>query len=345
MSTLKRYKDMEKRLYRKGTYAVSTAGKGFASAWRSFLKAGSQKTSIMFIPHSEKKTLNLQISGFALVGICVLIGVGVLGLFMSVLSLTGLSNRLVSKTDNLRDTQRSLDSMRDEASRLMKAAKKFEATLNETLGAVGVEAENAKASAGVGDLASFFANTEGGRGHLEEVAAFRDTTDYLERSTEQVKLLGQLYGSKYALNFIPTVWPIKSGLGLVSMYFGQNKNPFTNMWYIHKGLDINTRGSGDPVCATANGEVIQVAFEPSYGNFITIKHQFGFYTRYAHLQLAKVLKGQKVQQGQIIGYLGNTGLTTGPHLHYEIHLGTDVVDPLKYLNRPKPEADAPAGNR
>jgi murein DD-endopeptidase MepM/ murein hydrolase activator NlpD len=281
-----------------------------------------------------------------LAGLCVLIGLGILGLFMSVFSLSGLSNRLANKTDSLRDTQRSLDSMRDEASRLMKAAKKFEATLNETLGAVGVQGDGAKASAGVGDLASFFANAESARGGLEEVAAFKETTDYLERSTEQVKLLGQLYGSKYALNFIPTAWPIKSGLGLVSMYFGQNKNPFTNMWYIHKGLDINTRGSGDPVCATANGEVIQVAFEPSYGNFITIKHQFGFYTRYAHLQSTNhITKGQKVQQGQVIGYLGNTGLTTGPHLHYEIHLGTDVVDPLKYLNRPKPEADAPAGNR
>ncbi len=345
MSTLKRYKDMEKRLYRKGTYAAAEMRKGASSAWRSFLKSGRQKLSIMVVPHSEKRSFNIQISRFALAGICAIVGLGIVGLGVSAASMGGISRNLADKSESLRESQRNLDSMRDESSRLMKAARKFEATLADTLGAVGMDENPDRTAAGAGDLASFFANSERKQGSLEEISDFKDMADYLERSTEQVKLLGQLYGSKYALTSIPTVWPIKSGLGLISMYFGQNKNPFTNMWYIHKGLDINTRGMGDPVCATANGEVIQVTFEPSYGNFITIKHQFGFYTRYAHLQATKVTKGQKVQQGQIIGWLGNTGLTTGPHLHYEIHLGTDVVDPLKYLNRPKPEADSPAGNR
>jgi murein DD-endopeptidase MepM/ murein hydrolase activator NlpD len=69
-----------------------------------------------------------------------------------------------------------------------------------------------------------------------------------------------------------------------------------------------------------------------FGNYIIIRHKHGFYTRYAHLLSSRVKNGQKVQQGEVIGYIGNTGLSTGPHLHYEVHIGSDVVDPYKFLN-------------
>jgi murein DD-endopeptidase MepM/ murein hydrolase activator NlpD len=344
MSTLKRYKDMEKRLYRRGVYAADQGGRSLSRFLRSFFRSGNQKITIMLVPHSEKKSINIRLTRFALAGLLILAVAGAVGLLASVYNLGGVADRLASASVDLKETQSTLDAMRDNTSRLVKAAKKFEATLAETLGAVGIQGSSSTGPVGTGDLASFFPSSQTVDGKLKEISEIEDMTDFLERSTEQVKLLGQLYGSKNALNSIPTIWPVKSGQGLVSMYFGQNKNPFTNMWYIHKGLDINTRGIGDPICATADGEVIQAGFEASYGNFITIKHQFGFYTRYAHLQSMRVSKGQKVQQGQLIGYLGNTGLTTAAHLHYEIHLGTDVVDPLKYLNRPKPGADSPAGN-
>lgn len=345
MSTLKRYKELEKNAYRKGTLMISQAGKSFAETVRDFFASGRQKFTIMLVPHSEKRVFNLQISKFAL-GAAGFILVAVLACVLVFgLRFGGTARQLAVKTESLKDAQADLDSMRDKTSQLLKAAKRFELSLTDTLGAVGLDSQSKeKAAAQGGDLSSFFDVRERTAGVLSEVSEVERVTEYLERTSEQVKQLGQLYGTKYKLNDIPTIWPIKSGRGEISMYFGQNRNPFTRLWYIHQGVDIITLGIGDPIAATADGEVIQVAYDSSYGNYITIKHQFGFYTRYAHLQSVRVSKGAKVQQGDTIGYLGNTGLTTGPHLHYEIRLGTSIVDPIKYLNRPKPKAIVPAGN-
>ena len=116
------------------------------------------------------------------------------------------------------------------------------------------------------------------------------------------------------------------------MEFGQNKHPITGQWYIHKGLDFSTWRSGDPVVSTADGQVVTVAFDTSFGHYVIVKHKHGIYTRYAHLNSFRVKKGEYVEQGQVIGTVGNTGITTGPHLHYEVHIGSDVVDPAKYIN-------------
>ncbi|UZV49643.1 M23 family metallopeptidase, partial [Treponema pallidum] len=78
--------------------------------------------------------------------------------------------------------------------------------------------------------------------------------------------------------------------------------------------------------------VVTVEYDSGWGNYVIIKHKHGFYTRYAHMQSYTVTRGQHIRQGQIIGYIGATGVATGPHLHYEIHIGSDVVDPGKYLN-------------
>jgi murein DD-endopeptidase MepM/ murein hydrolase activator NlpD len=109
-------------------------------------------------------------------------------------------------------------------------------------------------------------------------------------------------------------------------------NPFTGLYYIHKGIDISTYRQGDPIVATADGQVVTVDFDAGgFGNNVIIRHKHGFYTRYAHMLSFTVRVGQRVQQGEVIGYIGNTGLSTGPHLHYEVHIGSDVVDPYKYI--------------
>jgi murein DD-endopeptidase MepM/ murein hydrolase activator NlpD len=151
---------------------------------------------------------------------------------------------------------------------------------------------------------------------------------------EPVKEIGTLLASQSALlTEIPNIWPIRGGIGHISMYFGQNENPFSGQYYIHKGIDLSTYRQGDPIVATADGQVVTIDNDQGgFGNYIIIKHKHGFYTRYAHLMSSKVTRGQRVQQGDVIGYIGNTGLSTGPHLHYEIHVGSDVVDPYKYLN-------------
>ena len=131
---------------------------------------------------------------------------------------------------------------------------------------------------------------------------------------------------------IPNIWPIRGGIGHVSQPFGQTTHPITGNWYIHKGLDISTWRSGDPILATANGQVVTVAYDSGFGNYVIIKHKHGIYTRYCHMASTRVKKGQFVSQRDVIGYIGSTGISTGPHLHYEVHIGSDVVDPAKYVN-------------
>ena len=131
---------------------------------------------------------------------------------------------------------------------------------------------------------------------------------------------------------IHNIWPLKNGIGHISMEFGQTIHPITQQWYIHKGLDFSTWRSGDPIVATANGQVVTVGYDDSFGTKIIIKHKYGIYTRYAHLSTTRVRKGDTVTQGQVIGKIGSTGIGTGPDLHYEGHIGSDVVDRAKYIN-------------
>ncbi|MDR2742556.1 MAG: M23 family metallopeptidase [Treponema sp.] len=249
-------------------------------------------------------------------------------------SYSGTRGALATKDSRLKNTQASLDQLRDEISQLLRQTRSFQATLSGTLSSLGVDVPASAASSAVsGDLSSFFDIRETAEGTLQEVDDIRSLTEYLASVVEPVKEIGTLLASQSALlTEIPNIWPIKGGIGHISMYFGQNENPFTGQYYIHKGIDLSTYRQGDPIVATADGQVVTMEYSPDFGNFIIIKHKHGFYTRYAHMLSFRVTKGQRVQQGEVIGYIGNTGLSTGPHLHYEVHIGSDVVDPYKYLN-------------
>jgi len=116
------------------------------------------------------------------------------------------------------------------------------------------------------------------------------------------------------------------------MCFGLNNHPFFGSLYLHSGIDISVNGrTGDYIISTADGVVTETGYDVAYGNFITIKHGFNFFTRYAHLQKIMVKRGQKVSRGQDIGILGNTGLSTGPHVHYEIIINQKYIDPSSYM--------------
>jgi murein DD-endopeptidase MepM/ murein hydrolase activator NlpD len=217
----------------------------------------------------------------------------------------------------------------------MREARGFESALSSTLSALGTDIPGGEdpASAG-GDLSSFFDIQETPEGVLQEVNDMRRLTGYLSSTRTPIQEIGTLLNSQSALlSEIPSIWPIKGGIGHVSMTFGQNENPFTGQYYIHKGIDLSTYRQGDPIVTTADGQIVTVDYDPGgFGNYIIIKHKHGFYTRYAHMLSVQVRTGQRVQQGEVVGRIGNTGLSTGPHVHYEVHIGSDVVDPSKYLN-------------
>ncbi len=336
MSSVHRYKRLENSIVKRGRKSAADAGRALRSFFGRMLTIGRRRYTVMLVPHSEKKVYNLHINLFTMLFALLVLGAIVGSLTWYGATYANTAGALADKDGKLKDAQASLDQLRDETARLLKAARGFETALSSTLGTLGLDkaAKSDAPNANRGDLSSFFEVKESAEGSLKEVAEVRRLAGYLSGAAEPVKEIGDLLNSQSALlTDIPDLWPVKGGIGHISMFFGQNENPFTGQWYIHKGVDISTYRSGDPVLATADGQVVTVDYDiGGFGNYVIIKHKHGFYTRYAHLQSFRVQKGQKVQQGQTIGYIGNTGLSTGPHLHYEVHLGSDVVDPMKYLN-------------
>ncbi len=335
MPSVHRYKRIENSVVHKVKRGARALGLFLSRFGRAFMAFGRKRFSLMFVPHSEKKVYNLQINNFSVIFTVIVLTALVGTFFWYGASFTDVQGALSDKTSKLKEAQASLDLLRDETARLMKAASQFETALGSTLGTLGLDKlKSENNDKGDGDLSAFFNIKETDSSNLKELDAVRGMADFLSESSNPIQEIGKLLDSQSTLlTDIPNLWPIKGGIGHISMYFGQNENPFTGQWYIHKGLDISTYRQGDPVVATANGQVVTVDNDVGgFGLYIIIKHKHGFYTRYAHLQKFAVSKGDKVQQGQVVGYIGNTGLSTGPHLHYEVHIGSDVVDPLKYLN-------------
>lgn len=171
-----------------------------------------------------------------------------------------------------------------------------------------------------------------GKTHRELVELMHHSLDNLDSEvalTEQDKteLYKFLESQKMLLASTPSVWPAR---GWLSSRFGYRISPFTGEKEFHNGIDIATR-MGAPVIAPADGIVSQVSHDRGYGNMLMIKHGHGIMTRYAHLQKSLVKKGQHVKRGETIALVGNTGRSTGPHLHYEVCLNNVRVNPLQYI--------------
>jgi murein DD-endopeptidase MepM/ murein hydrolase activator NlpD len=139
----------------------------------------------------------------------------------------------------------------------------------------------------------------------------------------------------------PIVPPPTSGDGIPSIYptfgeltsgFGLRIHPILNDLEFHEGIDIANE-MGTPIYATADGVVRLINYENGYGKRMFISHQDGYETQYAHLYSYHVKEGDSVRKGQIIALMGNSGMSTGPHLHYEVIKDGDKINPTAYLNR------------
>jgi len=126
---------------------------------------------------------------------------------------------------------------------------------------------------------------------------------------------------------LPSLWPIR---GQITAGFGQRQDPFSGEGVFHTGVDI-CAPMGTRVDASADGIVIQAGPASGYGNEILLDHGFGLTTKYGHLSKIFVVMGQEVKRGQVIGAVGMTGKTTGPHLHYEVIVNDTPVNPTKFL--------------
>jgi len=152
--------------------------------------------------------------------------------------------------------------------------------------------------------------------------------DALTREQSFTALLGFLKEKKSILAATPSLWPV---MGWVTSEFGPRKSPFGGEREFHKGIDIATK-HGRAIQAPADGIVTEVGYQHDVGQMVQIDHGHGIITFYGHLSKAIVRRGATVRKGDPIGYVGNTGRSTGSHLHYAIMLNGVAVNPRKYLN-------------
>ena len=156
----------------------------------------------------------------------------------------------------------------------------------------------------------------------ESLAALEGKMKLLERNMKAYESVLRERG------YTPSIWPV---VGKLESGFGGRRNPFGGSSYeFHSGQDIDAQ-TGDPVVAGASGNVTFVGWQNGYGQLVVIDHGGGLTTRYGHLSHIDVAQGQTVARGQFIGRVGSTGRSTGPHLHYEIRINDEPVDPLQYL--------------
>jgi murein DD-endopeptidase MepM/ murein hydrolase activator NlpD len=132
--------------------------------------------------------------------------------------------------------------------------------------------------------------------------------------------------------YVPGIIPLKPGTyRRISSHFGMRFHPIRKVNKMHFGMDVSAN-IGTPVYATASGYVeIASAHQAGYGNMVKVHHPFGFQTIYGHLKTFVCNKGQQITRGQLLGYVGSTGLSTGPHLHYEIVKNGLRIDPIEFV--------------
>jgi murein DD-endopeptidase MepM/ murein hydrolase activator NlpD len=152
-------------------------------------------------------------------------------------------------------------------------------------------------------------------------------SELLSGEKQKAELHRFLEDQKVLLASTPSIWPTK---GWLSSRFGYRKSPFTGQKEFHKGVDISARMNA-PIVAPASGIVTYVGKDGGYGRVVKINHGHGLTTRFGHIEKALVKKGQRVERGETIALVGNTGRSTGPHVHYEVYLNGVPVNPLRYI--------------
>jgi len=171
-----------------------------------------------------------------------------------------------------------------------------------------------------------------GRGAAGRVERLSNGLDHLGKQAKIQSISFQelddfFKNQRSLLSSTPSIWPTR---GWVTSSFGFRKSPFTGLREKHEGWDIAAR-TGAPVRATADGVVVVEGREYGYGNMVEIDHGYGLVTRYGHNSKHLVKVGDKVKRGQVVSLVGNTGRSTGPHLHYEVLLNSVPVSPKNYI--------------
>ena len=284
-------------------------------------------STIIFVPHARAKFRKLKVSHRLLFSIVSLVTSSLcLSTFFSVQYFTSLSQ--THELTKLRTENRDLQVANESFSKSVETLRTQLRTVEDRTRKLAIIAEMS--------ISTLDETAQGGAGGLRSDDKignpFRDDIDKMSfrsnRLERDLSVLEQKFvAQSQLLSSTPSLAPVR---GILTDGFGGRHDPFTGEPGTHNAIDISS-AVGQPVRAPADGIVVKSEWEGGYGNVVYVSHGYGYSTRYGHLSGFSVRPGQRIKRGDIIGYVGSTGRSTGPHLHYEVRLNNNPVNPLEYI--------------
>ncbi len=275
----------------------------------------------------------------------IFVAAALVGLF-TITGMAGSYSRMLLKTAHFNEVRSQREALRHDYQHMEQVAKEKDiqaaslgSLANEITALYGLrQGKLSKMAAASPSVVHAAATTTDGSGgftqqqyheSLDEFYSLRESA----MSGHMTRALASTYGglldgdSMFNVASAPSLWPVQ---GVVTSSYGQRLDPFNGEGAFHKGIDIAT-AMGSPVRASADGTVVIAAMANGYGREVRIDHGHGIQTVYGHMSAFAVVTGEDVRRGEIIGYVGSSGRSTGPHLHYEVLLHDTPVNPHKYL--------------
>ena len=303
-------------------------------------RSSDRKWTVMVVPHGSGSSRAVEVSHAVLKA---LVGIGgVIVLLLLVLGGAALS-RGVSITKG-RMLERENHLLADEIQRMRSRL----AGLHDTLSTFNQRAQEMRVLAGLNPIDSSVQQagiggpvgtwserdslTASGALGAQALTAREDLDGLTRRANILVRSINEAYDSlsshQSRMAATPSIMPTKGWL--TSAFAAERVHPILHMARPHEGIDVAAQ-AGAEIEAPAAGVVTQVTWEDGYGNILTIDHGYGIVTRYAHCSKILVGRGARVKRGQIIALVGSTGLSTGPHVHYEVWVNGKPVNPIHYV--------------
>ena len=281
-------------------------------------------STIIFVPHARAKFRKLKVSHRLLFSIVSLVTSSLcLSTFFSVQYFTSLSQT------------HELSKLRSENRELQSANEQFGKSVDSLRTQLRTVEDRTRKLAIIAGITTLDESTQGGTGGLrtDDLAIpYCDDVDKMSfrsnRLNKDLSVLEEKFvAQSRILSSTPSIAPVR---GVLTDGFGGRSDPFTRQPGQHAAIDISA-APGVPVRAPADAIVVKAEWANGYGNVIYLSHGYGYSTRYGHLTNFNVRAGQRVKRGDVIGTVGSTGRSTGPHLHYEVRLNNNPVNPLEYI--------------
>jgi murein DD-endopeptidase MepM/ murein hydrolase activator NlpD len=305
------------------------------------VKKGKKYLSIMLVPHysGKVKALRFSLQSARILALILITGITV---FVAYLNVT-ISNA-VAENKILKENIQALTAANSEQQKLLEEKVEkidelvaFENSIDDQISDIAEKyremADTYVSNRIEGNIASRSGNRDEQRQFVSDISELKDiltTISEINNDTELSKVADLTETEKKLkdyLNSVPTAWPVSGKLG---DGYGYRIHPVYKRRIFHEGVDISAP-YGTSIRATASGTVKLAQWYGGYGNTVIIDHGYGISTLYGHASKLLVKAGQKVNKGDIIAKVGSTGVSTGPHVHYEIHLYGSHIDPMIYM--------------